>query len=64
MYRKRENQWLLPHEFFLPFAGKLNEENRWVKLAQLIPWNLVEEHYAKLRNFPEQTPIKRPLPKN
>ena len=48
MYRKRENQLLLPHEFFLPFTGKLNEENRWVKLAQLIPWNLVEEQYAKL----------------
>lgn len=48
MYRKRENQLLLPHEFFLPFAGKLNEENRWAKLAQLIPWGLVEEHYAKL----------------
>ncbi|WAH37510.1 IS5 family transposase [Alicyclobacillus dauci] len=48
MYRKRESQLLLPHEFFLPFAGKLNEENRWVKLAQLIPWDLVEEHYAQL----------------
>ncbi|GEO27997.1 hypothetical protein AAC03nite_37820 [Alicyclobacillus acidoterrestris] len=33
MYRKRGNQLLLPHEFFLPFIGQLNEENRWVKLA-------------------------------
>ena len=48
MYQKRENQLLLPHEFFLPFTGKLNEENRWVKLAQLIPWDLVEKHYAQL----------------
>jgi hypothetical protein len=44
MYRKRGNQWLLPREFFLPFTGQLNEENRWVKLAGLIPWDLVEEH--------------------
>ncbi|WDL97896.1 IS5 family transposase [Alicyclobacillus sp. ALC3] len=48
MYQKRENQLLLPHEFFLPFTGKLNEENRWVKLAQFIPWDLVEKHYAQL----------------
>lgn len=25
MYRKRENRMLLPHEFFLPFEGHLNE---------------------------------------
>ncbi|WP_029420182.1 IS5 family transposase [Alicyclobacillus macrosporangiidus] len=48
MYRKRENQVLLPHEFFLPFGGKLNENNRWVKLTQLIPWDRVEEYYADL----------------
>ena len=48
MYRKRENQILLPHEFFLPFGGRLNENNRWVKLTQLIPWDQVEEHYAGL----------------
>jgi hypothetical protein len=41
MYRKRENQLLLPHEFHLPFAGKLEEENRWVTLTPLISWNLV-----------------------
>ncbi|EJL45585.1 MULTISPECIES: hypothetical protein [Brevibacillus] len=34
----RENQLLLPDDFFLPFGGKLNKENRWVKLAQLVPW--------------------------
>lgn len=48
MYRKRENHMLLPHEFFLPFGGRLNENNRWVKLTQLIPWDRVEEQYAEL----------------
>jgi hypothetical protein len=43
----RENQLLLPDYFFLPFGGKLNKENRWVKLAQLMPWAHAEEKYAK-----------------
>ena len=33
--------------FQLPFSGKLDPENRWVKLEQLIPWELVEDLYAK-----------------
>ncbi|SFU40903.1 hypothetical protein SAMN05421543_1711, partial [Alicyclobacillus macrosporangiidus] len=37
MFRARENQLILPGDFFLPFCGKLNEDNRWVKLAQVIP---------------------------
>jgi IS5 family transposase len=41
------NQLLLPGDFYLPFGGKLNAENRWVKLARIIPWTKVEQHYAK-----------------
>lgn len=48
MYRKRENRTLLPHEFFLPFEGHLNENNRWCQLALLIPWDRIEDEYAKL----------------
>ena len=33
-------------DFNLPFGGKLSAENRWVKLAAMVPWDLVEEHYA------------------
>ena len=33
-------------DFYLPFGGKLRADNRWVKLAELVPWELVEEHYA------------------
>lgn len=40
-------QLLLPGDFFLPFGGKLNEENRWVKLAQIVPWAIAEKKYAK-----------------
>jgi len=49
MYKYSDNQIMLPHEFFLPFGGKLNPENRWCKLAALIPWSKIEEKYA--RNF-------------
>lgn len=37
---------IMPEDFFLPFGGTLNKEDRWVKLAQIIPWWKVEEHYA------------------
>lgn len=47
MYKYSDNQILLPHEFFLPFGGKLNPENRWCKLAAMIPWHRIEEKYAK-----------------
>jgi hypothetical protein len=35
-------------EFVIPFEGKLNEENRWVIMAKLIPWSEFEEEYADL----------------
>jgi IS5 family transposase len=41
-----ENQLILPGDFFLPFGGKLDEENRWVKLAALVPWAHAEKHYG------------------
>ena len=25
-------------DFYMPFSGKLNPDNRWVKLARLVPW--------------------------
>ena len=45
MYRKTERQ--LPLEnFYLPFSGELDPENRWVKLSKIIPWDVIEEKYA------------------
>jgi hypothetical protein len=34
-------------EFSLPFQGHLSLENKWVKLAALIPWEQFEERYQK-----------------
>jgi len=45
MYRKPSPQ-LTIDDFILPFSGKLSAENRWVKLAKVIPWDEIEEEYA------------------
>jgi len=34
-------------DFHLPFGGKLNPENRWVILRELIPWQEVEHQYKQ-----------------
>ncbi|GAB2715843.1 IS5 family transposase [Paenibacillus thermoaerophilus] len=47
MYRRTESQPQLFEDFFLPFGGKLNKDNRWVQLAAMIPWWRAEEKYAK-----------------
>jgi IS5 family transposase len=49
MYQYTEQQMILPHEFFLPFGGKLNPKNQWCQLAVMIPWAEIEIKYA--RNF-------------
>lgn len=46
MYRGDRNQLEFP-QFHLPFGGKLSASNRWVRLAGLIPWDLVEEAYRR-----------------
>ena len=49
MYKFKARQAIFPHEFFLPFGGKLNPHNQWCKLAELIDWGALEDRYA--RNF-------------
>jgi transposase, IS5 family len=50
MYRKAELAPSPPSDFELPFEGRLSADNRWVKMAELIPWSEFEEAYAE--NFP------------
>lgn len=45
MYRKPNPQTTI-EDFILPFSGSLNAENRWVKLAKIIPWDQLEREYA------------------
>jgi len=45
MYRSKNHQQLEFADFYLPFSGYLNAENRWITLARLVPWELAEEIY-------------------
>ena len=47
MYRRRYTKQLSFVDFFLPFGGKLRSDNRWVILADMIPWELAESFYAE-----------------
>ena len=58
MYRKANRAQLSLEEFFLPFGGKLSAENRWVKIANLMPWDMVEDLYAE--SFKGETEDGRP----
>jgi len=47
MYKSNEKQIMIPDDFFLPFGGKPNKENRWVKLANITPWWEYEDKYRE-----------------
>ena len=34
-------------EELFPFGGKLNEKNRWLRIAELIPWEQLEQKYSQ-----------------
>lgn len=59
MYRMPETQQLTFDKFFLPFGGKLQKDNRWVRLADLLPWAEFEPAYVKtLSDSPLGCPAK------
>ena len=45
MYRRQATQ-LQFENFYLPFGGCLRSNNRWVRLAKLIPWTEFEAVYS------------------
>ena len=47
MYRKSNQSSITPENFELPFSEKLSPDNRWVIMAELIPWSEFEEKYAE-----------------
>lgn len=53
MYRKNQYHQFSITDFNQPIGLKMNPENRWVKKASAIPWEAIEEKYAKL--FPSKT---------
>ena len=53
MYKFERYRQLGLADFNQPAGLKMNPENRWVKKAETIPWDAIEEKYAKL--FPGKT---------
>jgi len=43
--KDRKTQVLFPELF--PFGGSLDEQNRWLRIAALIPWEELEFEYLK-----------------
>jgi len=58
MYREKDLSQLEFEDFYLPFGGKLRRDNRWVKLAKIIPWNEFEGKYASLFSKDQGAPAK------
>jgi len=46
MYRQESLKQPSFEDFYLPFGGHLDRNNRWVRLAELVPWDEFEESYA------------------
>ena len=47
MYRRKDRETGYLFAELFPFGGKLNPDNRWLKIAELIPWDELEDDYAK-----------------
>ena len=58
MYRQSPTGQLSFENFYLPFGGKLSGENRWVRLAELVPWEQFESEYAEQFSQGQGAPAK------
>jgi len=47
MYRPKDRKTIPLFPELFPFGGKLDERNRWLRIADLIPWEELEEEYAE-----------------
>lgn len=58
MYKQKNTEQLEFVGFYMPFGGKLRSDNRWVRLANIIPWDDLETHYACLFSKDMGAPAK------
>ena len=59
MYREESEKQQKLEDFYMPFGGHLNEENRWVILSKKVPWKKIEKEYKeKLDNTETGAPAK------
>ena len=47
MYKINQNAQMSLYDFNQPIGLKMNPENRWIKKAEAIPWDAIEERYGK-----------------
>ncbi len=47
MYKEESGKQQKLEDFYLPFGGHLDEENRWVILSNKIPWEKIENGYKE-----------------
>ena len=53
MYKFKREKQISFTDFNQPLGMQMNPDNRWVKKAEMIPWETIEAEYAKL--FPSRT---------
>lgn len=59
MYREESEKQQKLEDFYMPFGGHLNEDNRWVILSKKVPWKRIENEYKeKLGNTDIGAPAK------
>ncbi len=58
MYRLSKQPPITPENFELTSGTKLSPDNRWVIMAELIPWAQFEEEYAKIFDPEKGAPAK------
>lgn len=58
MYQKDNPHQLTFENFYLPFGGHLRGDNRWVILADQIPWRQIEDAYGELFSDDNGCPAK------
>ena len=47
MYYAEDRNQLVIEDFYMPFGGRLDPKNRWVRLAGIMPWEHIEEIYLR-----------------
>jgi hypothetical protein len=58
MYRQKDHAQLEFEDFYHPFGSGLRSDNRWVRLAKIIPWEHLEAEYARLFSEKMGAPAK------
>ena len=58
MYRQTDENQQEFDDFIIPFSGHLNSKNRWVQLADMIPWKTFEDKYAEQFSSETGAPAK------